>query len=98
MYFTENRDMNWLQKHAVEVLIALMVTLLVSSNGLILNLTSRASEVETRVSVIETNVGHINEAVNNVGMGEQSLKEAVNDIKLDVEIIKRELPGFSNVE
>lgn len=80
----ENKILNWIQKHAVEVLIALSV----AGFGTLITI---ASKNKIDIAVINSNVEHINDAVNNVGKDEETLREAVDSLQLDVEVIKNTL-------
>lgn len=80
----ENNILNWIQKHAVEVLIAILVA---GFSTLI----TISSKNKIDIAVINSNVEHINEAVNNVGRDEQTLREAVDGLQIDVELIKNTL-------
>lgn len=66
----ETEQLNWLQKHALEALIALILAI-GSFQGIMM------LDIAERLARVETNVNHIDDAVNNVAAGEKSLRDLV---------------------
>lgn len=77
----ENSILNWLNKHAIEVLIGLMISIGAFQGWMLI-------DNRSRLSVVETNVDHINKAVNNVDDHEQTLREIVEQMGKDVAVLK----------
>ena len=77
----ENETLTWLSKHAVELLLAIILGLLVRNSGFI-------QDMSGRLMVVENEVHHINKAVNNVSDGEVTLRELVVQSQKDIGKIK----------
>lgn len=78
----ENEKLNWLMKHAVELLIAVTLMFMVWQANMLLAMNDRLTKTETQVE-------YINKAVNDVGPDQKSLRELVKDIHTDVEVMKQ---------
>ena len=77
----ENETLNWLSKHAMEVLIGMTLAFMAWEALLLL-------EVKDRLTVVETNISHINKSVNNVGKNEKTIRQLVVEVRSDVEVLK----------
>ena len=77
----ENEKLNWLSKHAMEVLIAVTLSFMAWEAMLLL-------DVKDRIIVLETDVSHINKSVNNVGENEKTIRQLVVDLGKTVGVLQ----------
>lgn len=77
----ENETLDWLSKHLVELMLGLLVGFMMWEAKLLLDL-------KDQVTVNTVQIGHINKAVNDVGVNDKTLRELVVETRQDVEILK----------
>lgn len=77
----ENTTLNWLSKHAIEVLIGVTLGCMIWEATLLL-------EVKEQQTINNVKIEHINKAVNNVGENDKTLRELVEETRRDVDILK----------
>lgn len=99
----ENPTLNWLSKHAIEVLIAGVFALLIWEANLLLDVKDRqtvlktemthvksdVSSMKTNVQSMESEVRSISRAVNDVESHKDTLREMVVEIREDVHNLKK---------
>ena len=78
----ENSKLDWLSKHLMEVFIGLVLAFMVWEASLLL-------ELKNGQTINNVRIQHIDEAVNNVGAGEKTLRELVVETRQDVETLKQ---------
>ena len=77
----ENDILNWLAKHALEMLLAVTLMFMVWEGRLLLEI----KDQQTRNTV---QIEHINKAVNDVGDNEKTLREAVTEMNTALEVLQ----------
>lgn len=82
---------NWIQKHAFEALIGLMLAIGGAQGALLF-------KNSNRLSVLETKVEHINKAVNNADENEPTMRELVETLSDDVVELKENIEIITYAE
>jgi len=77
----ENPTLNWLSKHAIEVLIGVVLAFMIWEGKMLL-------ELKHQQTVNTINIEHINDAVNNADQDDKTLRELVLETRNDVNILK----------
>lgn len=84
----ENKKLNWLSKHLIEIMCSLIVVFFGITFSFMKWEANLLLEVKDQVTINTNDIHHINKAVNNVDPTQDTLRELVESINVDVEILK----------
>lgn len=84
----ENETLNWISKHAFELLMTSMLAVLAWNLKLTLDIKDQQTINTVQIEHLDARVEDINHAVNDVDKHENTLRELVEQTRTDVKILK----------
>lgn len=84
----ENETLNWISKHAFELLMTSMLAVLAWNLKLTLDIKDQQTINTVHIEHLDARVEDINHAVNDVDKHESTLRELVEQTRTDVKILK----------